>query len=236
MAKGKDGKKYTQAQLMALKSTVRTDLASKATIGSKSSTARMVDQSKLADPYKGAPKSQKAYNALNTAGKMAAETVALGAAGKAAKIAYKGTYVLGKKVVHGSPVQGLKSIKPTTGSAARPKESVNFSWNPKGFNTSQPQLANQAAEYAGKSGKPGSYYVGKIRRKDIVSQEPGVVVGKGPIKVTKEIKQTNSPLADAKSLNRSLRGPSNAKNKLVDLKKAKQRKIEYAKKNKNSVV
>jgi hypothetical protein len=33
MAKDKDGKKYTQAQLMALKASVRTDLASKSTIG-----------------------------------------------------------------------------------------------------------------------------------------------------------------------------------------------------------
>ena len=52
MAKGKDGKKYTQSQLMALKSTVRTDLASKAKVGSKSPTAKKVNQSKLADPYK----------------------------------------------------------------------------------------------------------------------------------------------------------------------------------------
>jgi hypothetical protein len=229
MAKDKDGKKYTPAQLMALKASVRTDLASKATVGKPT-----------VDPSKGrAPRyenNQKAFDALNTAGRFAAESVALGAVGKAAKIAYKGTYALGKTVVHGSPVQGLKSIRPTTGSAARPTESVNFSWNPKGFNTSQPQLANQAAEYAGKSGKPGSYYVGKIRRKDIVSQEPGIVVGKGPIKVTKEIKQTNSPLVDAKSLDRSLRGPSNAKNKLVDLKQAKQRQMQYKKNDKNSVV
>jgi hypothetical protein len=52
MAKGKDGKKYTPAQLMALKASVRTDLSSKAKVGPKSPTAKKVDQSKLADPYK----------------------------------------------------------------------------------------------------------------------------------------------------------------------------------------
>jgi hypothetical protein len=156
--------------------------------------------------------------------------------GKIGSYAAKNTYALGKTVVHGSPVQGLKSIRPTTGSAARPKESVNFSWNPKAFNTRQPQLANQAAEYAGKAGKPGSYYVGKVRRRDIVSQEPGIIIGKGAIKVTKEIKQTNSPLKDAKSLERSLRSPANTKNKLVELSREKRRKAQYRKSDKKSVV
>jgi len=233
MAKGKDGKKYTQAQLMALKSTVRTDLASKATIGSKSSTARMVDQSKLADPYKGAPKSQKAYNALNTAGRFAAESVALGGVGKAAKIAYKGTYALGKTVVHSTNVQGLKTIKPTTGSFMRPKESVSFGWDTKkGANS----IIGNAQQYVNKGGAPGSHYVGKVRRKDIVGMDGTEVVSKGAIKVKKEIKSKGNPVQDAKSLSRSLRGPATAKNKLVNLKQAKQRKIQLDKQSKNSVV
>jgi hypothetical protein len=121
MAKDKDGKKYTPAQLMALKASVRTDLASKATVGPQSSTARMVDQSKLADPYKGAPKSQKAYNALNTAGRVAAETVALGAGGAAlirgatrlgAKAA--GRYV-GNLSMESAMGQNMKGLKGATG-------------------------------------------------------------------------------------------------------------------------
>jgi hypothetical protein len=193
----------------------------------------MVNQSKLADPYKGAPRGQAVYNALNWAGKTAAETVALGAAGKAAKVTYRGTYFLGKKVVHSTNVQGLKTIKPTTGSFMRPKESVSFGWDTKkGANS----IIGNAQQYVNKGGAPGSHYVGKVRRKDIVGMDGTEVVSKGAIKVTKEIKSKGNPVQDAKSLSRSLRGPANAKNKLVNLKQAKQRKIEYAKKNKNSVV
>jgi hypothetical protein len=114
MAKGKDGKKYTPAQLMALKSSVRTDLASKATIGKPT-----------VDPSKGrAPKyenNQKAFDALNTAGRVAAETVALGAGGAAlirgatrlgAKAA--GRYV-GNLSMESAMGQNMKGLKGATG-------------------------------------------------------------------------------------------------------------------------
>jgi hypothetical protein len=71
MAKGKDDKKYTPAQLMALKSTVRTDLASKAKVGKPT-----------VDPSKGrAPKyenNQKAFDALNKVGKFTTEAAMIG--------------------------------------------------------------------------------------------------------------------------------------------------------------
>jgi hypothetical protein len=209
MAKGKDDKKYTPAQLMALKASVRTDLASKSTVGPVSSTTRMVDQSKLADPYPNAPRSQRAYNALNTAGRFAAESVALGAAGKAAKTAYTSTYALGKKVVHGSPVRGLQSISPRSGSAAMPESKVNFSWNPSSFGRDKGRIATYAAEYTGEKGT-GAYYVGKVRRGDIVkppkgvgSSNSGAVVSKGPIKVTKEIPRVDGSLKDMDAISKA---------------------------------
>ncbi len=114
MAKDKDGKKYTPAQLMALKASVRTDLASKATVGKPT-----------VDPSKGrAPRyenNQKAFNALNTAGRVAAETVALGAGGAAlirgatrlgAKAA--GRYV-GKLSMESAMGQNMKGLKGATG-------------------------------------------------------------------------------------------------------------------------
>jgi hypothetical protein len=170
-----------------------------ATIGPKSSTARMVDQSKLADPYKGAPKSQKAYNAVTTAGKLAAETVALGAVGKAAKIAYKGSYLLGKTVVHASPVKGLKQITPQVGSRAKPTEKVVFGLNPKGVRPSN--VPDIIGSYAKKAGTDGSYYVGKVQRKGLETnlKMPGgkqlhknFITSPKPIKRLKEI-PGNSP-------------------------------------------
>jgi hypothetical protein len=114
MAKDKDGKKYTPAQLMALKASVRTDLASKATVGKPT-----------VDPSKGrAPRyenNQKAFNALNTAGRVAAETVALGAGGAAlirgatrlgAKAA--GRYV-GNLSMESAMGQNMKGLKGATG-------------------------------------------------------------------------------------------------------------------------
>ena len=104
---------------------------------------------------------------------------------KIGKIAAKNSYALGKTVVHGSPVKGLKKIVPNTGSIARPTEKVNFSWSTKSkyYGT----LGNNASDYA----KGGSIYVGKVPRGSIVKeQNKAIVVSKAPIKVKKEISAT----------------------------------------------
>jgi hypothetical protein len=121
MAKGKDGKKYTQAQLMALKSTVRTDLASKAKVGKPT-----------VDPSKGrAPKyenNQKAFDALNTAGKVATEGAMIGLGGGAlvrgaTRIAAKaaGKYVgnLSMQSAMGPNMKGLKGATGMGGKVSR---------------------------------------------------------------------------------------------------------------------
>lgn len=102
------------------------------------------------------------------------------------------SYTLGKTVVHGSPEKGLKEIKPRTGSAAKPNENVNFSWNPRGFGDKR-RIENYVAEYANKDGRGGSVYVGKVKRSSILKDEnPGVTVSNKPIKVKSEI-PGNSP-------------------------------------------
>jgi hypothetical protein len=150
MAKGKDGKKYTQAQLMALKSTVRTDLASKAKVGSKSSTARMVDQSKLADPYPGAPRGQALYNALNTAGKVATEGAMIGLGGGAlvrgaTRIAAKaaGKYVgnLSMQSAMGPNMKGLKGATGMGGKVSRTQTPMGPSLRSTEIGTAKQQAA-----------------------------------------------------------------------------------------------
>jgi hypothetical protein len=121
MAKGKDGKKYTQAQLMALKSTVRTDLSSKAKVGKPT-----------VDPSKGrAPKyenNQKTFDALNTAGKIATEYAAIGLGGGAlvrgaTKLAAKkiGQSVSGRtaQAAYNANMKGLKGATGMGGKVSR---------------------------------------------------------------------------------------------------------------------
>jgi hypothetical protein len=105
---------------------------------------------------------------------------------KGANAAYKGSYALGKTVVHGSPKTGLTSITPRLGSAARPTERVAYGWNPRAFGAgSRSGVGGYVSEYSG----TGSAYIGKVKRKDIVPDtNPGIVVSKGPIRVKKEIR------------------------------------------------
>ena len=139
-------------------------------------------------------RSQRTLNALEKVAGAVTEGALMagagGVAGRAAKTAVtaaRGSYALGKRVVHGSPVQGLKKIEPRLGSAARPKENVAYGWNPKAFQNKQ-NIVNYAGEYA----RGGSYYVGKVPRSGIVKNEnKGVVVSKAPIKVKKEIRATS---------------------------------------------
>lgn len=105
---------------------------------------------------------------------------------KGGSAAYKGSYALGKTVVHGSPKTGLKSITPRLGSAARPTEKVVYGWNPKAFGrVNKSGVGGYVSEYSG----TGSAYIGKVKRKDIVPDtNKGIVVSKGPIRVKKEIR------------------------------------------------
>ena len=151
---------------------------------------------------KNIPTSQKAVDALNAAGRFAAESVVLGAAGKAISTAAKSSYTLGKTVVHGSPVKGLKTIVPKTGSAARPAEKVAYGWNPKAFGDKK-LIENYASEYA----KGGSVYVGKVPRGSIVKDaNKGVVVSKAPIKVKKEIPVSSGNVGN--KIDKAIRGSS----------------------------
>ena len=122
--------------------------------------------------------------------------------GKATGAATKNSYALGKTVVHSSPAQGLKSITPKTGSYLRPNESVAFGSNTK--NNSVNNIISNSQQFVNRGGTPGSHYVGKVRRKDIVGVSPTEVVSKGPIKVVKEIKSQGNIVQDANALSQAL--------------------------------
>lgn len=132
--------------------------------------------------------------------------------GKATGAATRNSYTLGKTVVHSSPAQGLKSISPRTGSYARPNESVAFGSNTK--NNSVSNIISNAQQFVNRGGTPGSHYIGKVRRKDIVGISPTEVVSKGPIKVVKEIKSKGNIVEDAKNLSQALKKstPKSVKN------------------------
>ncbi len=191
----------TAAQLKALKESkgVKPTTA----ITSKGQKATGLAPSKTPDRFsmkdagkKSGVASQKGYNAVN---KVAGQAVAAaagvatgGIVGKGTVSAVMNTYKLGKKVVHGSPTSGLKTIKPQTGSAARPKESVAYAWNPSKFRDKS-AIEPMVKEYSNKNNTGGSVYIAKVKRGDIIKADPKetppvYVVSKGKMKVTKEIK------------------------------------------------
>jgi hypothetical protein len=92
----------------------------------------------------------------------------------------RNSYALGRAVVHGSPVKGLKKIKPQYGSAHLPDESVVWAWDPKGFG-SRSGIAPYVSEY---SGAKGSVYIGKVPRSSVKKRE----LGSGKVAVTKPMK------------------------------------------------
>ena len=173
----------TAAQLKALKESK--GVKSKETV--KPASPAMVKKVNVqAELVKSRNEAARGYN---QAGK-----VVLGGAilGKGAVSAIQNTYVLGKKVVHGSPTPNLKTIRPTTGSAARPNESVAYAWNPSKFRDKS-SIEPMVKEYSNKNGTGGSVYIAKIKRSDIIKADPKetppvYVVSKGKMKVTKEIK------------------------------------------------
>jgi hypothetical protein len=109
-----------------------------------------------------------------------------------------GTYLFGKTVVHGSPQQGLKEIKPQIGSARFPEDSIAYGWNPR-FNqdTAADWMTDAGKQYMGDS-RTGSLYAGKIPRNAILEDpDPNLgelmVLGGKPIRVTKEFPQMPVP-------------------------------------------
>ena len=196
-----DGK-GTKAQVAAFKTgkpsvkptTAITNVGQKSTGLAKSKTP---DRFSMKDAgRKSGVASQKGFNAVN---KIANQAIAAsvgvatgGVIGKGTVSAAMNTYKLGKKVVHGSPTSGLKTIRPTTGSAARPNESVAYAWNPSKFRDKS-AIEPMVKEYSNKNGTGGSVYIAKIKRGDIIKADPKetppvYVVSKGKMKVTKEIK------------------------------------------------
>jgi hypothetical protein len=104
----------------------------------------------------------------------------------------RNSYALGKTVVHGSPVTGLKEIVPKTGSATRPTENVNFGWSPssKFFGT----LTTNSRNYA----RGGSVYIGKVPRSSVVKTNNNkIIISTAPIKVKKEISAKKPNLKSA---------------------------------------
>ena len=143
-----------------------------------------------------------------------------------------------KIVVHGSPTQGLKSIKPTSGSPGAPNETVGWGWNPSRKGAKQ-YIAGNAQEYA--QGK-GSLYVTKAsKRATKFTEGSGKAVTKStkPMKVVKEIKVTGKKQAQIEKELRTAVKQSGSRIKGSGVKEKVKRvktKAQYKKSNKNSVV
>jgi hypothetical protein len=168
--------------------------------------------SALDDIIKAAVK-QAAKKASQTASKTAAKKVAAKTTAKTAKKVVakttkkvaskanpKNSYALGRTVVHGSPVRGLKTITPKKGSKALPDESVVFVWDPKDF-SKRGLIANSVKSYTQNS---GSVYIGKVPRSGYKKTIHGVGASSKPMKVKKEIIDTNKIGDIDKGLERGL--------------------------------
>ena len=102
--------------------------------------------------------------------------------------------MFGRKVIHSSPAKGLKQIEPRSGSAALPKDKVNFSFgaNKVKGETNIKSMIGESKSYVQQHSDTGSMYVGRVPRssvrKDVPLQarSPKHVVAEKPIKVTKE--------------------------------------------------
>jgi hypothetical protein len=108
-----------------------------------------------------------------------------------------GNRVTGQKVVvHGSPITGMKKIEPRSGSNQLPEKTVMFGWDPQKKGMDE-RITRAAGQYITKnqSGKPGSVYVAKIKKSEIVTPQSLLntpqVVSKSSAKVVKEIPVSN---------------------------------------------
>lgn len=124
---------------------------------------------------------KKAAAAVKT--KAAKKVVAKTTKKAASKANPKNSYALGRTVVHGSPVRGLKTVQPRKGSAALPDESVAFFWDPKAFGK-RGSVANSVQEYTRGT---GSAYIGKVPRSAVKKTQHGIGAASKPIKVKKEV-------------------------------------------------
>lgn len=150
-----------------------------------------------------------AQAAKKTAAKKAAATVKTKAAKKVvakttkkavSKANPKNSYALGRTVVHGSPVRGLKTVQPRKGSKALPDESVVFVWDPKDFGK-RGHITNSVKSYTQNT---GSVYIGKVPRSGYKKTMHGVGASSKPMKVKKEIVDTNKIGDIDKGLERGL--------------------------------
>jgi hypothetical protein len=221
-AKKKTNNKYvpTAEDIKRLRTQMSTRQPS-ATIGPKSATARLVNQSKLADPYKGAPRGQAVYNALNTAGKVAAEGAMIGLGGGAfvrgaTKLAAKGAgkYV-GNLSTQSAMVPNMKGLKGATGMGGK----VSRTQTPMGPTLRSTEIGT-AKQQAARIGNLESYAIKK-------SVYTGSLAGRKAMidvfKVGAKVKQGGATLGGAAVTGRN-RPISSAKNPKVDLKKATKKK------------
>jgi hypothetical protein len=131
----------------------------------------------------------------------------------AKKVNPKNSYVLGKKVIHGSPIGNLKKINPTKGSKDLPNETVAWAFNPKAKGSIFG--VESAKQYAGEK---GSLYVGKVPRSSLkkvnsetktlvkAKRKEPIVVSDKAIKVKKEIKlQGKNTNQVVKEVNKNLK-------------------------------
>lgn len=101
-----------------------------------------------------------------------------------------------KVVVHASPIKGMTSIEPRLGSNQLPEENVVFGWDPQKPGMDY-RITRAASPYLTKNqtGEVGSYYVAKIKNKEIVTPQhlknSAQVVSSGPAKVVGEVSALN---------------------------------------------
>lgn len=116
-----------------------------------------------------------------------------------------GNAIRGEKViVHASPTKGMTFIQPHAGSNQLPDDSVVFGWDPQRPGMDY-RITRAATPYLTKNetGELGSFYVGKIKKNQIVTppqlQNSAQVVSSGPAKVVAEIPALNKPFAQLDS-------------------------------------
>ena len=133
----------------------------------------------------------------------------------------RNSYALGRTVVHGSPTRGLRTITPRKGSKALPDESVVFVWDPKDFGQRSGML-NSVKPYTQNT---GSVYVGKVPRGGYKKTMKGVGASSKPMKVKKEIVDTNKTMDLDRSLKRELLRQGVVKKPTVAGVKSKTKKV-----------
>lgn len=152
----------------------------------KKPAVQLHNQGIIDDAVKAAARAA-AKKAKQASTKAVAKKVKTVAKVKASKANPRNSYLLGRTVVHGSPVRGLKTVQPRKGSKALPDESVVFVWDPKDFGK-RGHITNSVKSYTQNT---GSVYIGKVPRSGYKKTMQGVGASSKPMKVKKEIVDTN---------------------------------------------